>query len=173
MRHSSASRFFAAILIGLLVHAPAVYASCTRQSGPTGPPFSQALVYDYTFDDTNCSAWQVSGSIYGPGGNGYVIFDAPGELYQDIVVDTSFSSYALSFDVTIEGSSPGLEKLRIEVDGVQLEELNGNSSSGRYDYDPIGDYDNSTVRIRIYRPYTSFPGDTVFTVNWVEMWGRF
>jgi hypothetical protein len=172
MRHGIAAKFVVVVLIGFFVHAPAIYASCTRQ-GTIGPPYSQPLIYDYTFDDTNCSAWANTGGVSAPNGTGYVEFTSPGFLNQQVVIDTSYSSYALSFDLTVDGSSPGLEKLRIWVDGVLIDELDGNSPSQRYDYDPIGDYDNSTVNVAFQRTYTSFPGDTVFTLNWVEMWGRY
>jgi hypothetical protein len=172
MRFGIAAKFVVVILIGFFVHAPAAYASCVRQ-GQVGPPYSQPLLYDYSFDDSSCYAWNATGGVSAPGGVGYVVFDSPGYLNQQVTIDTSYSSYAFSFEVSVDGSSPGLEKLRIWIDGVLIDELDGNSPSQRYDYDPIGDYDNSTITIAFQRTYTSFPGDTVFTVNWAEMWGRF
>jgi len=149
--------------------------ACTLNSA-AGPPFSQALAYDYSFDDTSCSAWTATGDAVLNGAD--AVFDGPGEVYQDVVVDQAYSSYALWFSVTINGSSPGLERLRIEIantSGTILETvdvLSGSDSDGDYYFD-TSDYDNQTVRIRIRRLSTNFAGDTEFVVHWAGFWGRF
>ena len=173
MRSSVIGKIVTVALITTVLYGPALEA-CTLLQSPS-PPVSQALVYDYHFDES-CSYWGVTGDALINGDAAF--FDGPGEVYQDIVINTSYSSYAIAFGVTITGSSPGLERLRIEIGSTSgtiyetVEVLSGNDADGRYDFD-IGDYDNQTIRLRLRRLSTNFAGDTEFSVDWINIWGRY
>lgn len=174
MPQSIAARFSVVVLLAILA-TPAAYASCTLL-GPGSPP-SYAQVYDYSFDDSNCSAWVDSGLADAGNGEGYFESYGPGTIYQDVVIGSAYTSYSLSFDVTMSGSSPGNERLRVEIcntSGTVLETveiLSGSDADGRYDFN-IGDYDNQTIRLRLRRLSTSGEGDTVFSVHWINIWGQ-
>lgn len=174
MRFSALAKFVIVVLVALLVHAPAAY-PCTLVAG-AGPPLSEALVYDYHFDEA-CPYWIETDYAYIDGDA--AVFSAFGSVYQEVVVDTAYSSYGLSLDVTITSDYPGTERLRVEIvntSGTVLETVDvfsGNDASGRYDF-TIGDYDNQTIRLRLRRPPVGLHGgDTVFSVNWICIWGRF
>jgi hypothetical protein len=176
MPQSIAAKFSVVVLLALLA-TPAAYASCTLLGGAS-PPISDALVYDYSFDDSGCSAWVASGLASAGYGDGYFENYGPGTLYQDVVIGRAYSSYSLSFDVSMIGSSPGLERLRVEICNTSgsvletVEILSGSDADGRYDL-PIGDYDNQTIRLRLRRASTSFDGDTEFVVHWINIWGMY
>jgi len=170
MGNSLTGKWCAVVLIALFVHAPSVFASCTRQQqfGQTKP-----LIYNYTFDE-DCDAWTAGAYAYivdGYPGNAY--FPTYGQIYQNVVVPSDFSSYSLSFGVQINGSSPGSEQLHVKINGSDVAMIGGWHSDGRYDV-PLDDiYDNQTITITVERPWVSNPGDTEYVVEWIEMWGTF
>jgi ribulose 1,5-bisphosphate carboxylase large subunit-like protein len=170
MRNSLIVKFSAVVLIALFVHAPSVFASCTRQQ-QFGQTFS--LVYDYTFDE-GCDKW-VTGAyaeiVSGYPGNAN--FPSYGQIYQDIVVPHDFSSYSLSFQVQVNGSAPGPEQLHVKINGTDVAIIGGNHADGRYDVYLDDIYDNQTITLTVERPWVRYPGDTEYVLEWIEMWGTF
>jgi hypothetical protein len=175
MSPSIAAKFTVVVLLALLA-TPAAYASCTLLTGPTG---SDALVYDYSFDDSNCSAWVDSGLADAGNGEGYFESYGPGTIYQDVVIGRAYTTYSLSFDITITGATPGQEQLVVEICNTSgtgcypVKTLTGYDADGRYDATNFGDYDNQTVRLRLRRNSVSSDGGTVFSVHWINIWGQY
>lgn len=167
-------RILASLLLLTMIVTPA-YAGC-GQDMCLGPCTYQELIYGTTFN-TDCSVstpprWFYTGSGNAwekIGTNGWAKLVATGDVSQTLGISGSYSHMELAFDIPKVVSSPGTERLYVEIvsNGSVVETvavIYPNTSQVNFNV-AIGNYSLQTVVIRFRYSAGATPGNTVFRVD--------
>ncbi|HEX6642509.1 MAG TPA: hypothetical protein VF215_15430 [Thermoanaerobaculia bacterium] len=170
-------RILASLLLLTMIVTPA-YAGC-GQDLCLGPCTYQELIYGTTFN-TNCSQWVYSGTGNAwekVGNNGWAKLVGTGDVSQTLAITDSYSHMELAFDIPKVVSSPGTERLYVEIvsNGSVVETvavIYPNTSQVNFSA-AIGNYSLQTVAIRFRYSAGATPGNTVFRVDNAAWFGYY
>lgn len=177
---STRQRILASILFVTMILAGApAYAGC-GQDMCLGPCSYQELLYSTTFN-FNCPQWVYSGSANAwekVGSNGWAKLAGAGDVRQTVPISGSFSHMSVGIDIVKVVSTPGTERLYIEVvnNGLVAETIAviyPNTSQLSYSVG-IGNYQSyDSVQLRFRYEPGSAPGNTIFRVDNAAWWAYF
>lgn len=168
----------ASLLLGFLVLPSPQLFACS-----TGGCFGYGcveLLNDVNFDQL-CSDWGFSNgaTLAGGGGGDYyaqLSGDDTGELVtQTVAVSSGVTTQELVVGLDINKTSAGSERLKVEIaygstiDVIDVIYANANSS-GPFRYN-ISNYAGQTITVRFLVIAGASPGDTIFNVQTVELFG--
>lgn len=170
----AAVRSLVATFLLVIMSTGSMYASC----GPdncVGPCTYEEIIWDTTFLG-NCPQWVWSGSAHRVqvGSNWLAELYGNGNFSQTVTTYT-YTHMDMAFDLSIVKTNPGTEKLYVEIiRNTTIAETVAviYPSATQTDYSfPIDNYSNEMINLRFrYKPGTA-PGDTVFRIDNVVMFG--
>jgi hypothetical protein len=165
------------LVAALLLTAVPAFAVCQQSRCLVSPCVCLLESGDIAFSDTSCSLWSFAGTATrSSSGSQYYgeIAYGTGNISQQVWGGATGTQVELMVDVTINPTTPGNEKLYIEVrstGGTLLETLDvisGYESSGPRSYITSG-Y-NANVILRFRRATSISDGSTGFQVDNANFW---
>lgn len=172
MKRSTSVKSLAVLLIGLLVHVPALGQTCTKDSCPS-PALTceDQLLYDAGFDLSSC--WSHGDLGYTSVGGGSADLWGLGRVWQDITVPSTYGSKRMQLDFYVsisDNANAGTERLGVEImdtSGNILETvatIYPNDGNHRYQID-TSNYAGDSIRVN-FRYYVGLsPGGTDYSVD--------
>jgi hypothetical protein len=164
------------LLVSVLGNLP-LYADCSIHTCDLGPPvLCDQLIYNNSFNNTDCEAWVSSNVDIVTEPAAYASFSGSSSalLYQSVYVPTGYNSNEIDVEMDITGSS-STAALYVEIrssTGVLLQTLDLLSTSspdGGYQYGPPADaYEGQTIRLQFRYVPGSNPGNAEFRITNVD-----
>jgi hypothetical protein len=172
MKRSTSVKLFAVLMIGLLVHMPALGQSCTTDSCPN-PALTcvDQLLTDAQFNYDFCWSQGDLGYTSLGGGSGDLV--SLGRIWQDIAVSSGHSGKRMQLDFYVsisDNANAGSERLGVEIMNTSgqiletVETIWPNDGNHRYQID-TDNYAGQTIRVN-FRYYIGMsPGGTDYSID--------
>lgn len=176
------NRVLASILLLMTMMTAPTYADACGQDICLGPCNYEELLYDTKFnaDPVTCPKWIWSGSaqrqkLTNPT-NWVAKLYGSGDVTQTVSTG-SYSAMDVAFQVTISSTTPGTERLYVEIlRGSTVIEtvavIYPNATQTDYSMS-IGNYSNDNIKMRFRYGVGAAPGNTIYRVDNATMFGGY